>query len=239
MKQIVLLLIGGLSFWNLPAQKTVVNDPNAQQRSVKGFHVIEVSSAIDLYLTQDKEETVVVSAREIKWRDHIRTEVVSGVLKIYLDKSAWSWAGGNKKMKAYVSFVAIDKLSASGASDVFVDGAITADNLAIHLSGASDFKGAVKVSALDIDQSGASDVVITGTVSGTTIIHSSGASDMKGYGLATDNCEAHASGASDIQITVNKELKAHASGASSINYRGEGVIRDLRSSGASNINNKS
>jgi len=62
---------------------------------------------------------------------------------------------------------------------------------------------------------------------------------VKGYELVTDNCSVRASGASDIRISVNKELNAHLSGASSVYYKGDAVIKDLHSSGASNVSRKS
>ena len=232
-------MIGSLALMNVRAQKTIINDPNAEVRAVKGYHAIEVSSAITLYLSQGDQETVAVSASEIKWRDRIRTEVVDGVLKITLENGTWAWNSGNKKLKAYVSFTTLDKLTASGASDIYVDGVISGNSLALHLTGASDFKGAVKVGELHIQQGGASDVHITGMVSGLSSIESSGASDLKGYDLVTESCNVTASGASDVRITVNKEINAHATGASSVYYKGNGVIRDLHSSGASTVSKKS
>lgn len=221
------------------AQKTVINDPNVELRPVRGYHGIAVSSAIDLYLSQGDQETVAVSAAEIKWRDRIRTVVEGGILKIWLDNKGWAWSSGSKKMKAYISFTILDRLVASGASNVYVDGIISGDYLDINLSGASDFKGAIKVKELKLDQSGASDAHITGTVAGLTTIQSSGASDVKGYDLSTGSCTAHVSGASDVRITVNKELTIHASGASSVYYKGDGVIREMHSSGASSVSKKS
>ena len=215
------------------AQQTIVHDANAELRPVKGFHGVEVSNAIDLYLSKGDEETVAVSAKDIKWRDRIVTEVVNGILRIRLEGKGWTV--GNNKLKAYVSFTTLDQIKASGASDVYVDGVIAGDQLSLDLSGASDFKGAVKVGSLRLDQSGASDAHITGIVSGKTTIRSSGASDVKAYDLVTDDCDVHATGASDIRITVNKGLSADLSGASSVYYRGEGVIRESHSSGASNV----
>lgn len=214
------------------AQKTIVHDPNAQVRPVKGFHGIEVSDAIDLYLSQGDEETVVVSAKDIKIRDRIRTEVVDGILRISLPHG---WSVRDYKLKAYVSFTALDRLTASGASDVFVDGVITGDRLFVSLAGASDFKGAVNVKQLNMEQSGASDARLTGVVSGTAGFHSSGASHINGYDLVTQSCTVDASGASDIQITVNKELSASLSGASNVYYKGEAVIRETHFSGASSV----
>jgi hypothetical protein len=233
MRKTLLFLAAGFLALAANAQKTVVHDQNAQIRPLKGYHGIEVSDAIDLYLSHGDEETVVVSARDIKWRDRIRTEVVDGILRISLPKHGWSM--GNLKLKAYVSFTTLDRLTASGASDVFVDGVIAGDQLSISLSGASDFKGAVNVKQLRMDQSGASDAHLTGAVSGLASIHSSGASNIKGYDLVTESCDVHASGAADIRITVNKELSADLSGSSNVYYKGAGVIRQTHSSGASNI----
>jgi hypothetical protein len=220
------------------AQETVIQDPNAQLRAVKGFHGIRVSSAINLYLSQGSEEKVVVSANDIQMRDRIKTEVVDGILIIRLEGSWKWWHMGNKKLKAYVSYTLLDEITASGASDVYVDGVITGDKLALDLSGASDFKGAIKVNQLSLQQSGASDSHLTGQVAGMATIHSTGASDVKGYDLVVEACSAHASGASDIQITVNKELEADASGASDIYYKGTGMLRESHSSGASSVAHK-
>ncbi len=238
MKKWIPVLFASLMGLGLQAQNTVINDPNAQVRDVKNFHGVEVSSAINLYLTQGNEEAVAVSARDTKYRDLIRTEVKNGILKIYLDKEAWNWHSGDRKLKAYVSIKTIDRLSASGASDILVDGTISGDQLDLRLSGASDFKGMVKFTGITMDQSGASDATISGSV-GDISIEASGASNVKGYDLVTDNCKVHASGASDIRISVNKALNAHASGASSVYYKGTGVITEIHTSGASNISKKS
>jgi hypothetical protein len=85
-----------------------------------------------------------------------------------------------------------------------------------------------------VDLSGASDMLVTGNATQISV-EASGASDFKGYDLVSDICSAHASGASDIKITVNKELSAQASGASDVHYKGNGVIKDLKSSGSSSV----
>lgn len=237
MKKLFFFLLGSLLVLGSRAQKTIVHDPNAQVRAVKGYHGIDVSSSIDLYLSKGDEETVVVSARDSRWRDRIITEIVDGILRIRLESGHFST--GNNKLKAYVSFTSLDKLSASGASNVYVDGVISGNKLALTLSGASDFKGAIQVGELQLEQNGASDAHITGVVEGLAVIRLTGASDVKGYDLTVESCDARASGASDIRITVKKELKANATGASSVYYKGEGVISESHSSGASTIKKSS
>jgi len=239
-KQIsIFLLIIGVNC--LHAQLTI-NDPNAEVREAKSFHAISVSNAFDVYLSQGNEEAVAVSASEQKYRDNIGVEVKDGVLKIWFKNEGkfWNeWKGDKMKLKAYVSFKNIDKLTASGACDVHVQGTINADDLSVHLTGASDVKEAnINAKKLDIDVTGASDVTISGTA---TDLHigATGASDIKGFDLAVDYCDVHASGASSISITVNKELSAHATGASDIKYKGDGLIREIKTTGASNVSKRS
>lgn len=217
------------------AQK-VINDNNAEKRSVGSFHGIEVSGGIDLYLSQG-EESVAVSASEVKFRDRIRTEVKDGILKIwfeYKENSNIRIEWGNRKMKAYVSFKTIDKLRGSGGSDISVEGSIDAKSLSLEVSGGSDFVGKVVSADLQVEASGGSDVHISGRADKLTI-DASGGSDFKGYDLVSDICTLDASGGSDVYITVNKELNADASGGSDVYYKGSGVIRDLKSGSSSSI----
>ena len=224
-----LLLIGVMT--TASAQKTI-NDANAQKRNVSGFHAIEVSGGIDLYLSQG-DEAVAVSASKDEYRDRIVTEVKNGVLKIWFDwKSNVRIDWSNRKLKAYVSFKNLDGLHASGGSDVSVDGSIKTPKLSMEISGGSDFKGKVESDELKVHASGGSDVNISGK-SARLSIDASGGSDFSGYDFASDICNVDASGGSDVHVTVNKELSANASGGSDIFYKGTGLIRDLKTGGGS------
>ena len=237
MKKIIVSIVLLASFFIVKAQKAFVTDANAEQRTLSGsFNTIKVSGGIDLYLSQFDSESIAISASEQKYKERIKTVVENNTLKIYYEGDK-TWSGGNKKLKVYVSFKNLEKLQASGASDVQVAGTINVKSLNLNMSGASDFKGAVKVNNLTLELSGASDATISGVTNSITI-QSSGASDFKGYDLVTDVCNAKASGASDIHITVNKEISANASGASDISYKGSAVIKDQHTSGASSVGRK-
>src|SRR5216117_564234 len=129
MKKVISIFAVLLSTIALHAQLTI-NDPNAEVREAKNFHAISVSNSFDVFMTQGNEEAVAVSASEEKYRQNIKVEVKDGVLKIWFQKEGKFWRGwnGNKtKLKAYISFKNIDKLTASGACDVHVQGEINAD----------------------------------------------------------------------------------------------------------------
>ncbi|HEY4288320.1 MAG TPA: head GIN domain-containing protein [Puia sp.] len=215
----------------------VINDKNAQKREVRGFHDVEISGGVDLYLNQGGEDAVVVSASDPEVRDRIRTEVSDGVLRIYVDNKGFHWGNSNSHMKAYVSCKAINHVNASGGSDVYLQGVIKADNLKLELSGGSDLNGKLVIGELSIYQAGGSDSHVSGSAN-RLFVHASGGSDYHGYDLAADNCKVEVSGGSDAFLTVNKELTASASGGSDVHYRGNGVVRESHASGSGSISRK-
>ncbi len=229
MKRLI-LIIPVLAITICFGQKTIT-DPNAQKREVPTFNAIEVSGGIDLFLSTGPE-TVVVSAAEIKHRDRIRTEVKNGVLKIWYDWSPTLSIGSAKHLKAYVSFKKLDILSASGGSDVSVDGSIETRKLILGLSGGSDFDGKINANELIAEISGGSDIRISGKANSADI-SSSGGSDFKGYELTTDSCKVSSSGGSDVYVTVNKKLTAKASGGSDVYYKGTADVESAKSGGGS------
>ena len=238
MKKIVLMFLMACLSLAGKSQKEMVNDPNASVRSVSGdFEKIKISGGIDLFLSQSNEIAIAVSASEKNFKDAIRTEVINGTLHIFYDgEKTWSTLK-NKKLRVYVSFKELQNIEASGACDVQVAGVIVVPSLSLKLSGSGDFRGALKVNELNIELSGASDVTIKGSAS-IISIESTGASDVKGYDFVADYCTAKASGASDVNITVNKEITATASGASDISYKGDAVIKEMHTSGASSVSKK-
>ena len=239
MKKIQVMLMGMLVSTVLFAQ--TINDANAEPRNLSGFHAIKISNAFTVYISQGNEDAVAISASKAEYREKIITRVENGILIIRFDddKKFWKgWNGDKQKLKAYVSIKKIDRLDVSGACDVFFEEGISSEELNVRLSGASDLKGKIDAKKLDFNISGASDATISGNAAELSV-DASGASDFKGFDMTTNYCTAEASGASSVNITVNKELNAKASGASSVRFKGEGLIRDIKTSGSSNVTRKS
>jgi hypothetical protein len=240
MKKIQVMLMVMLVSAVLFAQKTI-NDPNAEPRNLSGFHAIKISNSFTVYISQGNEDAVAISASKAEYKAKIITKVENGVLIIRFDddKKFWKgWNGDKQRLTAYISIKKIDRLDVGGACDVYFEEGLAAEGLSIDLSGASDMKGKIDAKTLKVEISGASSATISGNAA-TLDVEASGASDFKGYELVTNYCDAKASGASSVNITVNKELNANASGASNVRFKGEGLIRDIKTSGASNVTRKS
>lgn len=215
--------------------KNLVHDANAEIRKVKDFDAIEVSSAITVYLSQGNENAVAISTDE-GGNNNIKTEVKNNVLKIYPENDfLGKWNCGDRKIKAYITIQSLKKLYAGGACKVVLTEKLKADDLKIELGGASFLKGEINASTLSLSLGGASTITINGTANNLEI-SAYGASNVKAYDLLVNTCSADANGASNIKVNVAKEFShIHASGASSIHYKGDAVIKDFESSGASSI----
>lgn len=232
----IILLICCISFKNVQAQKQFINDPDAELRSItESFSAIKVSGSINVYISQADEQAVAISAAKDEYKDAIKTIVKNGELNIYFDYGQGSRRSyKNKKINVYLACKNIHMLQASASSNIYVAGHIVSPHFILSLSGSSKFKGGIKADKLVINLSGASDAAIQGSVSEGNI-DVSGASDVLAFDLMVEKCTINTSGASDVQITVNKELNVNTSGASHVSYKGNGVIKQIQSSGSSSV----
>jgi len=232
----VAILFAVFSATAIAQNNTIVNDKDAEVRTVSGFHAVEVSHGIDLYISQGSTEGVAISATNAKYRSNIKTVVTNGVLKIYYDDAGTHVHVNfdDRKLIAYVTVKNIDDLQASGGSDVYIKGSIQSQNLTVGLSGGSDLNGQLQATNLKMQLDGGSDAKVAGKA-GSLTVTASGGSDFKGYDLVTGNCNANANGGSDVYITVNGELNATASGGSDVYYKGSGVIKTSNASGGSDV----
>jgi len=240
MKKIGLL---GISFFFsllLLAQKQI-DDPNVQVRDVPAFHAIRVATGIKLYLTQGTSEAVAVSASKAEYRDKIVTKVEDGVLKIYYEQEVLKfWKNLNlrdRRPVAYVSAKTLDALDIHSGASAHTEGTITSDKLSLDVSSGGTFNGAVKVNSLDVDQSSGSSVRISGTAGNLKVEGSSG-STFHRYELVTDSCDADVSSGAGAQVTMNKEMLAEATSGGSISYKGDGVIRKVRTGSGGSVSKK-
>lgn len=236
MKKLLLSLLTFAAITTFGQKTAVINDPDAVERNIeKGFSAIQVSSGIDLFLTQGDEEAIAVSASDEKYLDGLKTEVVNSTLKIYYDSKGFNWTTGDKKkLKAYVSFKTLVKLKASAGSRVSVNGIIKTSNLNLNVSSGADFKGELDVTGLTVDLSSGSGADISGRAEKLIVDVSSGA-HFKGYDFEADFCDAKASSGASVNITVNKELDAKANSGGNIRYKGEAVIKDIKINGGGAI----
>lgn len=181
-----------------------------QTRDVTSFHAIEVSNALEVNVTAQKDLSIAVEADD-NVAPLIRTEVSGGVLRISCDKHVST----SSPMRVRVSVPDVDSVEVSGASNVSVAN-LQNSNFAADLSGASKLKVDGQTSQLKAE--------------------ASGASKIDAQNLTADSANVSTSGASGANVNVTNSLRADASGASHINYSGSPKDIQKKSSGAASIN---
>jgi len=198
-----------------------------ETRKVSNFDGINVSNGIDVFLTMGSREYVKVEAEE-DMLEHIVTEVGGNTLKIYFDKS-FVW---NKSAKVFVEAKSINRISASGGSNVIGKNVLESRDLELKSSGGSNIKIEVKTKNLEVYVSGGADIILSGFTDQLQA-NSSGGSDLRALELIAKKARLEASGGADIKVHVEDEIDARASGGADIAYRGNPeVINSKTSSGA-------
>jgi len=210
------------------AQKTI-NDPNAEVRTVSGFHGIEVSTGIELTLTEGSSEAVAVSADKTEFRDKIVTRVENGILKIYYETKmgAINKKNESKNLKAYVSYKSLDILNVNTGAEVEIVGVLNSSSLKLKANTGGLVKGKVSIAALDVDQNTGSKITLTGKAEKLEVTGDTG-SKFFGEDLETNNCTVRVSTGAGIFITVQKELNVKANTGGYVKYKGDAGIREIK-----------
>jgi Putative auto-transporter adhesin, head GIN domain len=169
----------------------------SEVRSVASFTGVKAAEAIDVYLKKGDKESVRVET------------------KIHMRDGSYR----NRNVKVYVTYVSINKVSASSAANVFSEGTIRASSFSVSVSSAASVELAIEAESSSVEASSAGDVVLEGKVKSLEV-EASSAGEIDAYALESEMVEAGASSAGSIKVNVTKQLDAHASSGGSIRYRG-------------------
>ncbi|MBC2840196.1 head GIN domain-containing protein [Robiginitalea sp. SC105] len=241
MKNTVLLgIICLLTACNLNGQwgKRIKGNGNqvTEERQVGSYDAVSVSHIFTVYLVAGSEGQLRVEAEE-NLMEHIITEVSGNELKIHVERGIQLEPGREFRkdgIRIWVPVESISEVSASGASDLIGEVALTADRFKASISGAADCELDVTAETVLVDMSGASELRLSGAAE-TLEIEGSGASDLDAYGLTARHVDAELSGSSDADVTANESLRARVSGAGGLTYRGNPDKLESKASGAGSV----
>ena len=220
-KLIALLLFSGiLTSW---AQQTEV-------RQVGSFSGVKSGEAIDVYLKKGDKESVKVEVTSVKLSD-VLTEVSGSYLKVHMRSGMYRNKG---TIKVYVTYVNLNKISASSASNVFSEGIIKTGLMDISVSSAAQIEIQIESENLTLDVSSAGNIVLEGKAKSLEV-EASSAGDVDAYNLESEKVEARASSGGSVKINVTKELDAQASSGGSIRYRGNPMKTNSDSSSGGSV----
>lgn len=193
---------------------TTVAGQNIQTRNIGSFSGVKVGEGIDVYLKKGDKESVRV---EVTGTDaaNVLTELSGSYLKIHMREGNYR----RVEAKVYVTYVKLEKLSASSAGSIFSEGMIKGDQMEISASSAGSVEVTLDVKSLVVDASSAAEIELKGKAVELEA-EASSAAQIDAYDLEAAAIEADVSSGASMKLNVVQDLQAHASSGGSIRYRG-------------------
>jgi hypothetical protein len=209
-----------LSFIWLVSISVMAWGQQTEERKLDPFKGVKAAQAVDVYLTKgDKESARVVVS-----------EVAGSYLKVYMREGNYR---GSRSVKVYVTYVTLEKLSASSAANIFSESTIKTSRLDVNASSAASIEVTIDAGDVLADVSSAADIVMEGKAHSLEA-EASSAGDIDAYNLECELVVASVSSAGSAKVNCTKEIEAQASSGGTIRYRGNpGRTNTSSSSGGS------
>jgi hypothetical protein len=204
-------------FWVIILMAGVLTNSFAQQtenRSIGAFRGVKAAEAIDVYLKKGDKEALKIETTGTS-PSNVITEISGSYLKIHMKEGNFR----NRTVKVYVTYVDVDKLSASSAANIYAEGPIKTDDMEISASSAGSIEVTVDVNAIEVSASSAGEIELKGSAK-SLVADGSSAGEIDAYDIEAERVNAEASSGASVKVAVTKELDAHASSGGNVRYRG-------------------
>jgi hypothetical protein len=210
---------------------TVALGQKSEVRKVEPFKGIKAQEAINVVLKKGDKESVRVEAENVPLNAVI-TEVSGNYLRIRMAEGSYK----NRRVRVEVTYVTLERISASSASSVVSEGPLQTTSLDISGSSAASIElTQLTVSGtVTVDVSSAGDIILEGKAKSLRV-EASSAGVVDAYNLECESVDASAGSAGNVKVNVTKSLRADASSAGSIRYRGNPTNTDTNSSSGGSV----
>ena len=232
---IVSLALSACQFNSFPFNKGVRGNGvvvTEQRDTNESFNSIEVSTGIDLFLTQSPTPSISVQADE-NIQELIITEVENETLKIYMDKSTHHVAS----KKVLVNFITIETIKASSGSDVISTNTLNVPSLDLSTSSGSEIELTVETNYINSSSSSGSVLTLEGKTK-EFVGNASSGSQLNASKLTAQFCEVKASSGADLSVKCSEEFDANASSGANIENHETSLKTSVKSSSGGHINTK-
>ena len=214
----------------LIANNCLSQNKETEKRIVSSFSGINVSSGINLYLTQGDEHEVIVEA-ESRYIADVTTKIRNGILYISLEKVKLRV---NASINVYITVAWIESLDVSAGADVYCNERLKLEKLTVRSSSGANARIDIECRDLALYASSGSDIKAKGLTLNLTAKSSSG-SNINAKELEAINAFLEASSGSNIIAYVSGEIEANSSSGSDITYYGDARPKLLRQSSGGEI----
>lgn len=236
MKQLIVLLlaVATLSSCGYMFGKRVRGNGNIKttEHSVSSFKNVEVSGAIDLYVSQGDAKPV-----RIETDDNLQQYIIvsqQGDRVIIKTREGYNLRPTGK-VKAYVSATVYNTIDVSGACNIIGENKIVnTESMEMDVSGAGNITMEINAPAIKADVSGAGNVNLKGETKDFNLTLT-GAGKAHCFDLKAETTKVDISGAGDADVFASIKLNAEVSGAGHISYKGDATNVEQHVSGAGSV----
>ena len=201
----------------------------SETREVGSFSGVKAAEGVDVYLKKGDKELVKVVVEGTD-PSNVLTEISGSYLKVHMKDGPYR----NVDAKVYVTYVNLDKLSASSAGSIFSEGTIEARRMQISASSAGSVELTLDAGSVEVSSSSAGDIELKGKVRSISADAAS-AGEIDAYDLEADEVEAEAASGASVKVNVKESLDAEASSGGSIRYRGNPDSSNTNSSSGGSV----
>lgn len=181
---------------------------------IDDFKGIELQRNAVVYLKQSTEQKVTIVAPQ-NIIDLLLTEIDGNNWQIDFSRCPKT----EDKIKIYIESNNLDEITIDGSGEIYSEGQIESDELAIAITGSGVIDLDLKVKELKTEISGAGDIQLKGE----TKLHDieiNGSGDIKAYDLLSDESEIEINGSGDVKVNVSYSLEVEINGSGDVYYKG-------------------
>jgi hypothetical protein len=198
-------------------------DAKAQEtRSVKNFHSIANSGAVEVFVKMGDEESLSIEGSD-EDVERIETVVQNGILKIRTKRDFNNWNVALNSVKIYVTAVKLDGLLQSGSGSIDLEGKMTSASADIQLSGSGKIIAAMDTQSAKVSLSGSGNIALAGKV-GELNITMAGSGDVNADKLQAENSKIKIAGNGVAYVNVSENIDAKMIGPGAVKYMGSPTI---------------
>jgi hypothetical protein len=201
----------------------------SEVRQVGPFKGVKAYEAISVTLKKGDKESVRVEVERVPLSAVI-TEVSGNYLKIHMAEGRYN----ERKVRVEVTYVTIEKVSASSAAEILMEGTLKAATLDVGAASAATIELTIDAGAVTVDVASAGDVILEGKAK-SLMVEAASAGVLDAYNLACETVDANASTAGTVKASASKAIRANAESAGSIRYRGNPAKSDTRSGSGGSV----
>ncbi len=195
--------------------------PTSELRTLTGFQGVENATHADIYIRQDKDFKVEVTAQP-NIAALLKTEVEDGVLRIYFSENV----GQTEGLKVFVSGPNFDHLAMAGSGNLFIDSDLQGKSLLLSVAGSANVSGSshqISMQSIEAVISGSGNIMLEGTAE-TADLSIAGSGNMSLFGLRINKAEVNLTGSGNIDCQVQQDLKVALTGSGKVVYKGAATV---------------